>query len=149
MEKLQPTFHENEEKRTIVCSLPIKNKKDLYQEAAKVLGTDYLSTILIAKLLNNNKICVVKELYKCKARCSPEDTWDKALGMEIAYARALDKYYKDIARTMKKMSSVLSKYKASLDDGSNTIDSKRESFDTRYNKEAYAPSVKKTNGVVA
>ena len=77
----------NEEKRTIVAVLD-NCEGDLGERIRKVL-----------KRHNTNfryyeSKTEMPDVFRGKARCNPQDTWDEAIGKKLAKERALEKYEK-------------------------------------------------------
>lgn len=77
------TYYIDEEKRTVVCKLRgsmFDVKENLFFHCEQV---DFMHNYWM------------KDCYVGKAKCSPEDKWDKDTGKRIALCRALVSYYDD------------------------------------------------------
>lgn len=77
------TYYIDEEKRTVVCKL---------RGAMFDVIDNLLSRCNYVDFENDY---TMKDCYVGKAKCSPEDKWDKNTGKRIALCRALVAYYKD------------------------------------------------------
>lgn len=77
------TYYIDEEKRTVVCKL---------RGAMLDVVDNLLSHCSYVDFENDY---TMKDCYVGKAKCSPEDKWDKSTGKRIALCRALVAYYKD------------------------------------------------------
>lgn len=77
------TYYIDEEKRTVVCKL---------RGAMFDVVDNLLSHCSYVDFENDY---TMKDCYVGKAKCSPEDKWDKNTGKRIALCRALVAYYKD------------------------------------------------------
>lgn len=77
------TYYIDEENRTVVCKLRgsmFDVKENLFLHCEQV---DFMHNYWM------------KDCYVGKAKCSPEDKWDKDTGKRIALCRALVSYYDD------------------------------------------------------
>ena len=75
----------NKEKRTVVCIITTYN--DMPERLAKYgLGDEDYDEITDVRI------------YKGKAKCAPEDTWDETYGRRLAEYRAAESRKKDIDR---------------------------------------------------
>lgn len=77
------TYYIDEEKRTVVCKL---------RGAMFDVIDNLLSRCNYVDFENDY---TMKDCYVGKAKCSPEDKWDKNAGKRIALCRALVSYYND------------------------------------------------------
>lgn len=77
------TYYIDEEKRTVVCKL----RGAMYDVAANLESR--------FNYVDFEHDYTMKDCYVGKAKCSPEDKWDKNTGKRIALCRALVSYYND------------------------------------------------------
>lgn len=77
------TYYIDEEKRTVVCKL-------------RGAMFDVIDNLLShCNYVDFENDYTMKDCYVGKAKCSPEDKWDKNTGKRIALCRALVSYYND------------------------------------------------------
>lgn len=77
------TYYIDEDKRTVVCKL----RGSMFD-----VMTNLVDHCDLVDFQNNYWM---KDCYVGKAKCSPEDKWDKNTGKRIALCRALVSYYND------------------------------------------------------
>lgn len=92
----------DEEKRTVVAVM--KNCEGDVYNILESLGIDD-----IMEYRTRNVNLLLKSVYRGKAKCSPEDVWNKEEGMRIARNRLLEKYYRDYSSNLNKAFEIFKK----------------------------------------
>lgn len=111
----------NKEKRTVVALMD-----NCDYDAYEILEKTGLFSHLSCK---QDSICnslMMNSIYRGKAKCSPEDTWDEEEGKRIARNRMLQSYYKArtrvLVRAKKEFSNMLEDLSNRIDYGSNKLE---------------------------
>lgn len=114
----------NEEKRTVEAWIQTTNEygkiaiKDIFSYELNYAHT-HMTTheASVLGLLTPVEWLGVKEPYRAKAVCSPDDTWDPKIGVEIAYFRLCRRYLRLLKRlVLKKFYTILDCHSDYFDD---------------------------------